>query len=123
MGYLASDAAGSVGVRISSREEKVMARIVGIIFLFVVSVVAFAEDWKFFQSAQITGIVQWQGSNAVLFEVAPSTYCYVAPEEATNIALVMMLYSTGRKADIHCFPTAVNVGGISAYPMHRIMAR
>lgn len=100
-----------------------MMRVLGVIFLFIFSTAAFADEWKFFQSAQITGIVQWQGSNAMLFEVAPSTYCYIAPEETVNIALAMMLYSSGRKADIHCFPTAVNVGGINAYPMHRIMAR
>lgn len=110
-------------VRIIKQERAVMVKIVGALVAFVISVTALADDWKFFQSAQISSIVQWQGNNPVLFEVAPNTYCHLPPEDKTNIALVMMLYSTGRKADIHCFPTAVNVGGINAYPMHRIIAR
>ena len=101
-----------------------MMRIIGIVMALVISASALAQEaWKFFQGAQILSIIQWQGNNEVVFEVAPNTYCYLAPADKTNIALVMMLYSAGRKADIHCFPTAVNVGGYNAYPMHRIVAR
>ncbi|KAF1721728.1 hypothetical protein [Pseudoxanthomonas wuyuanensis] len=100
-----------------------MAKIIGAAMALVVSATALADEWKFFQSVQITSMVQWQGRNEVLFEVAPNTYCYVGPDENINIALVMTLYSTARKADVHCFPTAVTIGGIDAYPLHRIIAR
>lgn len=101
-----------------------MVRMVGIVMALMISASALAQEaWKFFQGAQISSIVQWQGNSEVVFEVAPNTYCYVAPTDKTNIALVMMLYSVGRKADIHCFPTAVNVSGYNAYPLHRIVAR
>lgn len=102
---------------------KTMAKIIGAAMALVVSATALADEWKFFQSVQITSMVQWQGRNEVLFEVAPNTYCYVGPDENINIALVMTLYSTARKADVHCFPTAVTIGGIDAYPLHRIIAR
>lgn len=87
------------------------------------SLIALATEWKFFQGAQISSIVQWQGSNEVLLQVAPDTFCHVGPEDKANIALVMTLYSSGRRADIHCFPTVVNLGGINSYPLHRIIAR
>lgn len=111
-------------MRINHRlNKKAAAKIIGTVVSVFVSFTALADDWKFFQSAQITSIVQWQGNNEVLFEVAPNTFCYVGPEDKLNIALVMTLYSTVRKADIHCFPTAVNIGGMNAYPLHRIIAR
>lgn len=104
-------------------KNKMVARLAVTLLALVASVTALADDWRFFQSVQITSIVQWQGNNEVLFEVAPNTYCYLGPEDKVNIALVMTLYSTARKADVHCFPTAVKIGGMDAYLMHRIIAR
>lgn len=104
-------------------KNKLAVELAGTLLMFVVSASALADNWKFFSLTQITSIVQWQGNNEVLFEVAPDTFCFVGPEDKVNIALVMTLYSTARKADVHCFPTVVKVGGMDAYPLHRIIAR
>ena len=94
-----------------------------IMFALLVCHAAYAQAWQYFDNAKILSIVQWQGSNPVLIEVAPNTYCSIGPEDKTNIALVMTLYSSGRRANFHCHPTAVNVGGLNGYPIHRIIAR
>jgi hypothetical protein len=100
-----------------------MLKIIGIVMALAIGAAALAQEWKFYSGARIASIVQWQGSNEVLFQVAPDAFCHVGPDDKTNIALVMTLYSSGRKADIHCFPTVVNLGGINSYPLHRIIAR
>jgi hypothetical protein len=100
-----------------------MRKIVGFVMTLAISSAALAQEWKFYSGVTISSIVQWQGNNSILFQVAPDAYCHVGPDDKANIALVMTLYSSGRKADIHCFPTAVNVGGINSYPLHRIIAR
>lgn len=94
-----------------------------IMFALFVSHAVHAQAWQFFANAKILSIVQWQDNPPVLVEVAPNTYCSIRPEEKTNIALVMTLYSSGRRADFHCHPTTETVGGIPAYPIHRIIAR
>lgn len=98
-------------------------KIVLTIFILFMSLAVHAQEWKFFQGAKILSIVQWEGNNSVLIEVAPNIYCSVDPQDKANIALVMTLYSSGRKADFHCFPAAVTTGGIEGYPVHRIVAR
>lgn len=105
------------------KEKRVKVKYVGFAASLVISAVALGQEWKFFSAARISSIVQWQGNNTVLVEVAPNIYCSVGPEEKANLALVMTLYSSGRRADIHCFPTPITMGGISAYPLHRIIAR
>lgn len=94
-----------------------------IMLALIISHSVLAQAWQFFPGAKILSIVQWQDSPPVLVEVAPNTYCSVRPEEKANIALVMTLYSSGRRADFHCHPTTETVGGIAAYPLHRIIAR
>lgn len=84
---------------------------------------AVADDWVVFMGARITAIVQWQDNTDVLFEVAPQKYCYLPPGEKTAIALVTTLYSSGRKADIHCHAASVTIGGMPAHRLHRIIAR
>lgn len=91
--------------------------------VLLISHAAHAQAWKFFDNAKILSIVQWEGNNAVFIEVAPSTYCSISPADKTNIALVMTLYSSGRRANFHCYSTPVNVNGIDGYPIHRIIAR
>jgi hypothetical protein len=103
-----------------------MSKILGIAMALVISATsasAWAIDWKFFQAARIASVVQWEGKSQILLEVGPDTFCSVSPNDTANIALVMTLYSSGRRADIHCFPTPISIGGISAYPLHRIIAR
>lgn len=103
-----------------------MSKIVWVAMALVISLTSantWANDWKFFQGVRISGIVQWQGNNQVLLQVGPDEFCHVAPDDKANIALVMTLYSSGRKADIHCFPTAEIVGGMRSYALHRIIAR
>jgi hypothetical protein len=103
-----------------------MSKISGLVMMLAIgaiSAMALATEWKFYQGAQISSIVQWEGNSGILIQVAPDAFCHVKPEDKTNIALVMTLYSSGRKADIHCFPTVVNISGINAYPLHRIIAR
>ena len=94
-----------------------------VIFALFVSHAVHAQAWQYFDNAKILSIVQWQDNPPVLVEVAPNTYCSIRPEEKANIALVMMLYSSGRRANFHCHPTTETVGGIAAYPIHRIIAR
>lgn len=84
---------------------------------------AMADAWIVFMSARITAIVQWQDNADVLFEVAPQTYCYLPAGEKNAIALVTTLYSSGRKADIHCHAASVMIGGMPAHRVHRIIAR
>lgn len=100
-----------------------MLKVIGIVMALAAGAAAVAQEWKFYSGARISSIAQWEGNSGILIQVAPDAFCYVKPEDKTNIALVMTLYSTGRKADIHCFPTAMTLGGISAYPLHRIIAR
>lgn len=100
-----------------------MGKIIGVVMALAISATAFADEWKFFQGAQISAIVQWEGNSGVLIRVPSGEHCHVKAEDKTNIALVMTLYGSGRKADIHCHPTPISIGGISAYPLHRIVAR
>lgn len=92
-------------------------------FMLFISHAVYAQAWQVFSNAKILSVVQWMGNGPILIELAPNSFCSINPEDKTNIALVLTLYSSGRRADFYCFPTAVTMGGIPAYPMHRINAR
>lgn len=92
-----------------------------LVLLFVYSAAAQAYDWNFFAQAKILGITQWQDNSPVYFR-GGETYCFVPATEKNLIALIYVLYSTGRTADVHCYETAETVGGISGYRLHRVIS-
>lgn len=82
-----------------------------------------ADDWKFFGSAKVRSIAQWQDSSPVYIELAPDTWCYVPAAEKNLIALIISLHATGRSADFHCHAAPESFGGMTGYRLHRIIAR
>lgn len=82
-----------------------------------------ADDWKFFGSAKVLSIAQWQDSSPIYIQLAPDTWCYVPATEKNMIALIMSLQATGRSADFHCHATPEVFGGMTGYRLHRVITR
>jgi len=80
-----------------------------------------ADDWKYFGSAKIRSIAQWQGNSPVYIELAPDAWCYVPAAEKNMIALVISLHSTGRPANFHCHSTPETYGGMTGHRLHRVI--
>lgn len=82
-----------------------------------------ADDWKFFGSAKVRSIAQWQDSSPVYIELGSDSWCYVPAAEKNLIALIISLHATGRPADFHCHTTPESFAGMTGYRIHRVITR
>jgi hypothetical protein len=69
----------------------------------------------------------WQESeaNPLYFKRSDNVWCYVPAGEPTLQSLILTLYSSGNKADIHCRaqPDALMNGVGPAHKLHRVIAK
>lgn len=83
--------------------------------------------WTFGSDVKIVSITQWESSkiHPLYFKRSDGVWCYVPVSENALNPLILMLYASGRLADIHCHKTGENkmVGMPPAHKTHRIIAK
>jgi hypothetical protein len=101
------------------------------LFLLFLSVLAIspAHAWVHGNDVTITNLMVWQDMETtgapVYFRTSAGAWCYITTAEKSAYAMLMMLYSTGKSADVWCYDTAeVIMGGVSAvHRLHRLDPR
>jgi hypothetical protein len=85
-----------------------------------------ANAWVFGDNVTITNLMIWQDMETtgapVYFRTSAGAWCYITHTEKGAYAMLMMLYTTGRSANVYCYDTAdVIMGGVSAaHRLHRL---
>ncbi|USH03732.1 hypothetical protein K6Q96_06990 [Grimontia kaedaensis] len=96
-------------------------------FILAVFFSSSAYSWTHHPNTRIKVITIWEGSgsNPLYFQREDNVWCYVPAEEIMIHSLILTLYSSGKRADIHCYDRAeTKMGGISAaHKIHRIIAK
>lgn len=85
-----------------------------------------ALAWSLGENVKISSIMLWEnsGANPLYFKRSDNVWCYVPANENSLQSLILTLYASGRKAEIHCHDNAENkMGGVQpAHKLHRIIA-
>ncbi|QGX41521.1 hypothetical protein [Permianibacter aggregans] len=93
-----------------------------VVLVWSVSMVVHA-NWIYSDAAKVTHVMQWEGEgNPIFFTLSSGKTCYLPSADAKNYALVMTLYTTGRTANVHCYPEVYTFSGATAHKLHRIVA-
>ncbi len=93
--------------------------------LTVVSGVTHA--WIAAEDATISAVIMWESAeiNPLYFKRSDNVWCYIPAGQKNLHSLVLTLYASGKRADIHCYDLAeTKMGGVEAgHKLHRILAK
>lgn len=67
-------------------------------------------------------IIEWQDNSPIVFKLSSGFYCWIPNEEKAVYSLILTLYTSGKKAGIHCHDAEENKNGYLAHRLHRIAA-
>jgi hypothetical protein len=95
---------------------------VAIAFLFFMSFAAPAYAWVYSAEASVKEIIAWEGSGQIVFVLSSGTVCYIKGDEKNMYGLILSMFMSGKRANVHCYDNAESIGGISAHRLHRFIA-
>ncbi|MGI0116198.1 hypothetical protein [Zooshikella sp. RANM57] len=98
-----------------------------IFLIILLSSPLICKAWTFGNNVTITNVILWEDDNhnPLYFKRSDNVMCYVPADQKSIRSLILTVYASGRRADIHCYDNAEAImGGIeSAHKLHRIIAK
>lgn len=97
--------------------KKITLTLIGFLFITLSN----ANAWVHSGDVTIDEMIEWQDNYSIIFTLSNGTRCYVPSGEKNLYSLVLTIFSSGKKIDIHCHDSIEATGGINAHRVHRIV--
>lgn len=81
-----------------------------------------AAAWVYSENVSVIEITEWQDDAPIYIKFSNGSVCYLQPTEKNLYGLILSIYSSGRKAYVHCHDQTDTYGGVSGHRLHRVLA-